>query len=130
MFFLSGVVTYRSILTKGKPRFIKDRLLRIGLPFVVAELIIIPLAYLPPYFINTKEPGLWHFVQDYLFHQSWPVGPPWFLWLLLLFNLLILIHWRCLAFFHGWFHAFRFHGPHIVGPCTLVTSGKEEYRCN
>ena len=91
MFFLSGVVTYRSILTKGKPRFIKDRLLRIGLPFVVAELIIIPLAYLPPYFINTKEPGLWHFVQDYLFHQSWPVGPPWFLWLLLLFNLLILI---------------------------------------
>ena len=101
MFFLSGVVTYRSILTKGKPRFIKDRLLRIGLPFVVAELIIIPLAYLPPYFINTEEPGLWHFVQDYVFHQSWPVGPPWFLWLLLLFNLLILIPKT--AFF-SWIH--------------------------
>lgn len=91
MFFLSGIVTYRSILKKGKTRFIKDRLRRIGLPFVVAELIIIPLAYLPPYFINTTQPGLWHFVQDYLFQQSWPVGPPWFLWLLLLFNLVILI---------------------------------------
>jgi glucan biosynthesis protein C len=28
------------------------------------------------------------FLRDYLIHQQWPVGPPWFIWLLLGFNIL------------------------------------------
>jgi surface polysaccharide O-acyltransferase-like enzyme len=90
MFFISGLVSFPSIQKKGKSRFLKDRWLRLMIPFMVAELIFIPLAYIPAYLTNSTNPGVLSFIRDYLFTQSWPVGPPWFLWLLFSFNLLVL----------------------------------------
>lgn len=90
MFFISGLVSFRSIQKKGKSRFLKDRWLRLMIPFMVAELIFIPLAYIPAYLTNSTNPAVLSFIRDYLFTQSWPVGPPWFLWLLFSFNLLVL----------------------------------------
>lgn len=45
MFFLSGLFVWKSLERKGSTGFLRDRFLRLGLPFVVASALIAPLAY-------------------------------------------------------------------------------------
>ena len=86
MFFISGLFVFYGLQKKGALVFIKDRCLRLGLPFMVAVTFIIPLAYIPSYYISHHSFSLYAFISDYLFVQQWPVGPPWFIWVLLVFN--------------------------------------------
>src|SRR6185369_5375404 len=44
-FFLSGLFVWPSITHKAPGIFVRDRLLRLGLPFVIAAFTIIPIAY-------------------------------------------------------------------------------------
>src|SRR5881628_1442020 len=44
-FFLSGLFVWPSISHKAPQTFVLDRLLRLGLPFVVAAFTLIPVAY-------------------------------------------------------------------------------------
>lgn len=44
MFFLSGLFVWRGVAGKGVLKFLRDRLLRLGLPFVVAAALLAPLA--------------------------------------------------------------------------------------
>src|SRR3954465_9901473 len=43
-FFLSGLFTWPGIARKAPSVFLRDRLLRLGLPFAIAALTVIPLA--------------------------------------------------------------------------------------
>jgi surface polysaccharide O-acyltransferase-like enzyme len=98
MFLISGLFVHRSLERKGIKAFLADRLIRLGIPFLVAELLLIPLAYLPSFFLATPHHST--FVMDYLFNQQWPVGPPWFIWLLLVFDgVAVLIFARRRSFF-------------------------------
>ncbi len=49
MFFLSGLFVSHGLTSKGAATFLRDRLLRLGLPFVVAACVLAPLAYFPAY---------------------------------------------------------------------------------
>ena len=49
MFFISGLFVWKSLERKGAANFLRDRALRLGLPFVAAALIVAPLAYYPTY---------------------------------------------------------------------------------
>ncbi|MFP9098268.1 acyltransferase family protein [Flavobacterium sp. RHBU_24] len=86
MFFISGLFVFPALQKKGASAFTKERLLRLGLPFMVAVTFIIPFAYTPSYYISHNQFNFFDFVSDYLFVQQWPVGPPWFIWVLLVFN--------------------------------------------
>src|ERR1700750_1190372 len=44
-FFLSGLFTWSGIARKAPQVFLRDRLLRLGLPFVIAAFTVIPIAY-------------------------------------------------------------------------------------
>src|SRR6266511_4060703 len=44
-FFLSGLFVWPGITRKGPLNYLSDRLLRLGLPFVICAFTIIPLAY-------------------------------------------------------------------------------------
>ena len=44
-FFLSGLFVWTGLARKGIQKYFLDRLLRLGLPFVICALTIIPLAY-------------------------------------------------------------------------------------
>src|SRR4051795_7055459 len=44
-FFLSGLFVWPSLTHKAPHIFVRDRLLRLGLPFAIAAFTIIPLAY-------------------------------------------------------------------------------------
>src|SRR5207253_10484440 len=55
-FFLSGLFTWSGIARKAPQVFLRDRLLRLGLPFTIAAFTVIPLAY---YAIALRhDPGL------------------------------------------------------------------------
>ena len=100
MFFVSGLFVYRGLRRKGSQVYLKDRFVRLGIPFLIAELLIIPLAYLPSFYLSTHSTSLAGFIKDYLNNQQWPVGPPWFIWLLLAFDAVTaLVYWLFPSFF-------------------------------
>ncbi|MFC1787104.1 acyltransferase [Halobacteriota archaeon] len=98
LFFISGFFIWRSISRKGTRLFLRDRLIRLGIPFVIGVLFIIPLAYFPAQLEvelifggNTNYIDFWSGMIRTGFRTA---GPLWFLWLLLAFNVLIAILYR------------------------------------
>ncbi|HZV20376.1 MAG TPA: acyltransferase [Hyphomicrobiales bacterium] len=87
MFFLSGLFVWRSISRKGVRIFLYDRLLRIGVPFVLASALLMPLAHYPVYRVTASDPSWSAFWANWLALPLWPAGPLWFLWQLLLLDL-------------------------------------------
>jgi hypothetical protein len=99
MFFLSGLFVPSSLGRKGSWKFLSDRLLRIGIPFVLAVIFLAPLAYYPTYRTTAVDPGLNAYWQHWLALPFWPNGPQWFLGQLLAFNVLAVAMHR---FVPGW----------------------------
>jgi glucan biosynthesis protein C len=88
MFFLSGLFVPSSLARKGSWKFLSGRLLRIGLPLVLAVIFLAPLAYYAAYCTTAADPGLNAYWQHWLALPFWPSGPQWFLSQLLAFNVL------------------------------------------
>lgn len=96
-FFLSGLFTWPGIARKAPSVFLRDRLLRLGLPFAIAALTVIPLAY---YAIALRhDPGLSFtaFWWKTITVGPWPSGPIWFVWVLLAFDLTASLLYRVSA---------------------------------
>ena len=85
MFFISGLFVWRSLQRKSIGGFLRNRTLRLGIPFLGAAAIIAPLAYYPTY-LQTGQRGVGGFVHQWLSLGIWPAGPAWFVWLLLAFD--------------------------------------------
>src|SRR3979411_2845786 len=85
-FFLSGLFVWPSLAHKAPQIFIRDRLLRLGLPFAIAAFTIIPIAY---YAIALRQSdiGFAEFWWKTITVGPWPSGPIWFVWVLLAFDL-------------------------------------------
>jgi hypothetical protein len=88
MFFLSGLFVWRSLQSKGAAGFLRDRALRLGLPFVIAAALIAPVAYYPAY-LQTGQRGLAGYWHAWMSLGNWPAGPAWFIWVLLAFDSMI-----------------------------------------
>jgi peptidoglycan/LPS O-acetylase OafA/YrhL len=88
MFFLAGLLTPASLSRKGHRRYLAERLRRIGLPCLFAIAILSPAAYFASYRTTAADPGLEAFRQHWSALPTWPSGPAWFLWQLLLLNAL------------------------------------------
>jgi peptidoglycan/LPS O-acetylase OafA/YrhL len=86
MFLLSGLFVWPSLERKGGARFLRDRILRLGVPFAVAAGILMPLAYYPSYAVTGADPGFLAYARAWLSLGFWPSGPAWFIWLLLVFD--------------------------------------------
>jgi surface polysaccharide O-acyltransferase-like enzyme len=85
MFFLSGLFVWPSLRRKGTNWFLRDRCLRLGLPFIVCALFLMPVAY---YAVELRQHDIsfgafwWKTVTV----GPWPSGPAWFVWVLLAFD--------------------------------------------
>ena len=88
MFFLSGLFVWKSLQRKGAGAFLRDRGLRLGVPFVAAAAVIAPLAYYPTYLTSASHAGIAGFWQQWRALGNWPAGPAWFIWVLLAFDCL------------------------------------------
>lgn len=93
MFFLSGLFVWPSLRRKGTGWFLRDRWWRLGLPFIVAALILMPMAY---YAVELRQHDIsftafwWKTVTV----GPWPSGPAWFVWVLLAFDVLAAVVYR------------------------------------
>jgi Acyltransferase family len=80
-FLISGYFTPGSFDRKGSTSFLKDRLLRLGIPLVVFMFVLGPIAFIGLYYwtpITTPFIGLYPYLVD--------VGPLWFVEMLLIFD--------------------------------------------
>jgi fucose 4-O-acetylase-like acetyltransferase len=89
-FLLAGYFTPASYDRKGGAMFLRDRLIRLGIPLAVYTLLIHPLTVAVA--LARSKP----FFGEYLYlitHRYWGAGPLWFVLSLLLFSLAYLV-WR------------------------------------
>jgi glucans biosynthesis protein C len=83
MFFLSGVFVFPSLMRKKNGAFLRDRLARLGIPYLVGVFVVIPLATYPAYLLTAADPSVWGYWRALAALPFWPNGPLWFLWQLL-----------------------------------------------
>jgi glucans biosynthesis protein C len=88
MFFMSGLFVWPSLMRKGSAVFLSDRFLRIGVPFIGGVLIVAPIALYPAYLVTATDPSLSAYWEHWRALPFWPSGPAWFLWQLLVLNVL------------------------------------------
>jgi hypothetical protein len=86
-FFLSGLFAWSGIARKGPLHYLSDRLLRLGLPFVICAFTIIPLAYYAIALRQTPDESFAAFWWKTITVGPWESGPVWFLWVLLAFDI-------------------------------------------
>jgi hypothetical protein len=94
MFFLSGLFVWKSLERKGVGWFLRDRWWRLGLPFIVCVLILMPVAY---YAVDLRVSGQNSFAEFWWKMVSvgpWPSGPAWFVWVLLALDVIAAIVYR------------------------------------
>jgi hypothetical protein len=106
-FFLSGLFTWPGIARKAPSVFLRDRLLRLGLPFAIAALTVIPLAYYAIALRQNPELTFAAFWWKTVTVGPWPSGPIWFVWVLLAFDLTASLLYRVSA--------------HLVDPVNRVS---------
>lgn len=89
MFLISGFFVMSSIKRKGTRLFINDRIRRLFVPFIFGVTLIALLAYYPSYIYSHEDQNIFKYIADFLTIEFWPPGPAWFLWVLFVFNLII-----------------------------------------
>lgn len=89
MFFISGVFVLASLQNKGSRSFIRDRFKRLFVPFMFGVTLLMLLAYYPSYHLAHGQNNIKDYIIDFFTIEHWPVGPPWFIWVLFLFNLVL-----------------------------------------
>jgi GNAT superfamily N-acetyltransferase len=100
MFFLSGLFVWPSLQRKGIGWFLRDRWWRLGLPFLVCVLILMPFAYWA-FELELIDPNIsfaafwWKTVTV----GPWNSGPAWFVWVLLALDVIAAIVYYALS---GW----------------------------
>jgi len=87
MFLLSGLFVWPSLTRKKFWGFLRDRLIRLGLPYAFGIAVVIPLAIYPAYRVTAADPGVSAYWRALLALPFWPNGPLWFLWQLLALNI-------------------------------------------
>jgi surface polysaccharide O-acyltransferase-like enzyme len=93
-FFLSGLFVWPSLAHKSPLVFLRDRLLRLGLPFAIAAFTLIPIAYYAIALRHQPAIGFLEFWWKTVTAGPWPSGPLWFIWLLLVFDLTASVLYR------------------------------------
>jgi glucans biosynthesis protein C len=85
MFFVSGLFVYPALRRHGTVGFVRDRLLRLGLPFVFALVVLMPIACYASWQLSANNHGFMDFYRVLAKRGFYP-GPPWFIWVLLGFD--------------------------------------------
>src|SRR5271167_2400711 len=94
LFLLSGLFVWPSLARKRNWRFVRDRLLRLGVPFAFGIIVLIPVAIYPVYLVSATNPSVPDYIDHYLALPFVHNGQLWFLWQLLALNFVAVgINW-------------------------------------
>jgi peptidoglycan/LPS O-acetylase OafA/YrhL len=88
LFFLSGLFLWPSLTKKGGAGFLRERLVRLGAPFLVCGGLVAAIAYYPSYLQATPlHPSVADYARTWLTPDRWTTGPAWFLLILFIYDL-------------------------------------------
>jgi Acyltransferase family len=90
MFFISGLFVHGSLARRGGVDYLASRSWRLGLPYLISILVIMPLAY---YRYHFAEYDFVHFYWRMLSADTWPVGSSWFIIALLGLDVIAVLIW-------------------------------------
>jgi len=90
LFLISGLFVWPSYDRKGARLFLRDRFIRLGIPFAVCVPLLVPLAYYPAQ-LMIRYMGYGEFWYWMMRAGLGTTGHLWFIWLLLLFNCIIVL---------------------------------------
>ena len=93
-FFLSGLFVWPSLSHKAMTVHLRDRLFRLGLPFAIAAVTVIPIAYYAIALRENPDISFAAFWWKTVTVGPWPSGPLWFVWVLMAFDLLASLLYR------------------------------------
>ena len=114
MFFLSGLFVWPSLQRKGIGWFLRDRWWRLGFPFIVCVLLLMPFAYwaieLELHNPNTTFAEFWWRTVTV---GPWNSGPAWFVWVLLALDVIAALVFYAMS---GWVEA--------IGKLSLESFGR------
>ena len=92
MFLVSGFFIISGLKRYGGGKYLIHRINRLGVPFIFAVLFIAHVSFLPSFLASNTQSSLPYLLRFYTY-DGWPIGPPWFLWVLLAFNaVIVLLH--------------------------------------
>lgn len=127
MFFISGVFVFPSLMRRGPWNYLSSRMVRLGIPFVIAVTILMPIAYYPSYLQTGSDLSFFQYWIGYFSSYGWPAGPAWFIWVLLLFDsvvVLMVLLWPAavqkLAAIPDWLAARPLTGSALFGTIALA----------
>jgi surface polysaccharide O-acyltransferase-like enzyme len=90
MFLISGLFVHDSLARRGASAYLAHRAARLGIPFLVSIVVVMPIAYYRYYVKEFDAPQyLWHMVSI----GPWSPGSSWFLPALLVFDALAAFVW-------------------------------------
>ncbi len=87
MYFISGLFVWAGLMRRGALGYALARGKRLGLPFALAVIFLMPFAYYPAFLAHGISLGPLAYLQALVVGRIWDVGPLWFIWLLLVFDL-------------------------------------------
>jgi glucans biosynthesis protein C len=88
LFFVSGLFVYPALRRRSAGSFLRDRSLRLGAPFAFSVAFLVPIGYYSSWRITGHQAGFISFYR-LLTAQGFAIGPPWFIWELLLFDVVL-----------------------------------------
>jgi peptidoglycan/LPS O-acetylase OafA/YrhL len=89
LFFLSGLFLWPSLTKKGGAGFLRERLVRLGAPFLVCGGLVAAIAYCPSYLQSAPlHPSVADYARTWLTPDRWTTGPAWFLLILFVYDLM------------------------------------------
>ena len=97
MFLISGLFVHDSLTRNGATGFLRRRAWRLGIPLLVSIFVLIPIAYYAS-FLRYHLPGTtdfnyFHYWGRMITTGPWPSGQSWFLWVLLVFDVIAAAIW-------------------------------------
>jgi surface polysaccharide O-acyltransferase-like enzyme len=97
MFLISGLFVHESLTRRGAAEYLRRRAWRLGLPLLISIFVLIPIAYYAS-FLRYHLPGttdfnFFHFWWHTVTIGPWPSGQSWFLWVLLVFDIIAAAIW-------------------------------------
>ena len=97
MFLVSGLFVHDSLARHGAGGYLRRRAWRLGMPLLVSIFVLIPIAYYAS-FLRYHLPGTtdfnyFHYWGRMITTGPWPSGQSWFLWVLLVFDVIAAAIW-------------------------------------
>ena len=97
MFLISGLFVHGSLTRNGAAGYLRRRAWRLGVPLLVSIFVFIPIAYYAS-FLRYHLPGttdfnFFHYWGHMITTGPWPSGQSWFLWVLLVLDVVAAAIW-------------------------------------